>query len=130
MKEKSMSFAQRTELKMELSVNQPLSFSQIYDLEKVKRQVKILWRENKQLYDYLEKARLYSLLVQKPELWEKWYEKEKYSIGFPKIDELFKQLSYKLCAFCQNPFSSAHRDRMYCSDRCKLIVWKRKNGIE
>lgn len=119
MEEKSMTFAQRAELKMELTVNEPLSFSQICDLKKIKRQVKILWQENRELYDYLEKARMYSLLIEKPEMWEEFWKENQFKIGFKVINEFFKKLKYRECAFCGNPFPQGRADNIYCSPNCR-----------
>lgn len=125
-KKESLTMAERASQKMELTINEPLSFSQIYDLKEVKRQVKILWRENKELYDYLDKARMYALLVGKEELWTEWWEENKFSIGFKKLNEFFGQLKYRECAYCGNPFSEGRADKNYCSDNCRNYAFLRK----
>lgn len=129
-KEKSYTMAERARMKMDLTVNQPLSYSQLYDLNKVKKQVKILWQENGELYNYLEKARLYALLVGKQDLWTEWWEANKFSIGFKKLNEFFEKLKYRLCEYCGNPFSEGRADRIYCSDTCRVYACTKKERKE
>lgn len=119
------------EKKLGLTVNNICSFQQICDLEKVRRQVKSLWKEeNKTVWKSLEKTRIYSLIMGKEKEWNKWWEENRFGINIKSLKTFYASLQIKICQVCGIPFPSAHRDRMYCGDKCKMIAWKRKHGIE
>lgn len=126
MEEKSYTMQQMAERKFELSFDQIFSFSQLYGLKKTKQRIRELWKDHKQLYDYLEKARIYSLLVGKEELYREWWQDNKYRIGFPVIDQLFKKLKYRLCAFCHSPFSDGNKNKIYCGNNCKAYAYNQR----
>ena len=126
MEEKTMTMAERARMKMELTVNQPISCAQISDLKKVRGQVKTLWNENKEIYEFLDKVRMYSLLLGKEKEYKRWYEKNKYEVGFKVISVFFEQLKYRLCKYCNNPYSEGRADKLYCSDNCRIYDHRRK----
>lgn len=123
---KSYTMAEMAERKFELPFDEIFSFSQLYDLKKTRGRANELWRDHKELFDYLEKARMYALLVGKEELWTEWWEANKYKIGFKVLNEFFEKLKYRLCAFCGNPFSHGNIDRIYCSDNCKVYAFNKR----
>jgi len=126
MKEQGLTMQERAEIKLDLTIDQPISYSQLYDLQKVKRHVKIIWQENKELYNFIEKARMYALLTNQEGLWIAWWEANRYKIGFPEINKFLKQLKYKLCAFCQSPFPQGRSDNIYCSSNCKVYAFNKR----
>ena len=126
MEEQNMTIAERARMKMELTVNQPISCAQIIDLKKVKDQVNTLWQENKETYEFLDKVRMYCLLLGKEKKYQDWYRKNKYEVGFKVISVFFEQLKYRLCKFCQNPFDKGRAGKLYCSDQCRIYDFRRK----
>lgn len=126
--EKSYSMEEMAQKKFELVFDQVFSFSQLYDLKKVRRETNTLWKENRELFDYLERARLFSLLIDKEELWKEWWEENKFGIGYKKIDEFLKKLKYKICAFCGNPFTKGNINRIYCKDTCKQYAYNNRQA--
>ena len=123
---KSYTMAEMAERKFELPFDEIFSFSQLYDLKKTRGRANELWRDHKELFNYLEKARMYALLVGKEELWTEWWEENKFSIGFKILNEFFGQLKYRECAYCGNPFSEGRADKSYCSDNCRNYAFLRK----
>jgi len=126
LEEKSLTFTERASMKMELTINEPLSFSQIYDLKKVRAHINQIWRENRELYDFVEKARMYALLTQQEQLWTEFWETNQYRIGYKLLKEFFEKLKYRECAFCGNPFSEGKADKKYCSDNCRVYACRKE----
>ena len=124
--EKSYSMAEMAERKFELPFGEIFSFQQLYSLKEVRETINQLWRDHRELFNYMEKARMYALLVGKEKLWLEWYEQNKYSIGFKVLNEFFDKLKYRLCEYCGNPFSEGRADRKFCSDNCRNYAFLRK----
>ena len=128
LEEKSYTMKEMTEKKFDLPFGEIFSFSQIYDLKKVRRHVNSLWKDHRELFDHLERARMFSLLLGKEELWEKFWKKHRYSIGFKVLNEFFDTLKYRMCKFCDNPYSEGRADKVYCSDLCRHNDYLRRKN--
>lgn len=125
MEEKTMTMAERAKMKMELTVNQPMSYSQINDLKRLRDQINLLWKENKQLYNFVDQARMYALLTGQEEKWNEFWHANKYKIGYPLLNKFFKTLKYTECAYCGNPFPQGRSDNIYCSSTCKTYACRK-----
>ncbi|MBA7474863.1 hypothetical protein ES707_10225 [subsurface metagenome] len=125
MEKENMTMAKRAKMKMDLTVNQPMSYSQINDLKRLRSQVKILWQENKELYNFMDKARMYALLTNQEEKWNEFWQANKYKIGYPILKEFFKQLKYQECAYCGNPFPQGRTDNIYCGSTCRVYACRK-----
>lgn len=123
--EEAKTFKERARLKLDLTVNQPLSFAQINDLKKVRTHVNTIWKENKELYNFMDRARMYALLTNQEEKWNEFWEVNKYKIGYPLLNKFFKQLKYQECAYCGNPFPQGRSDNIYCSSTCRTYACRK-----
>ncbi len=116
----TMNFKERAAVKMDLNVNFPSSYAQVEDVKRLYREIKMLWRDHKDLYKHKEKCRMYALLTNQEEKWNEWWEASKYKIGFPLLNSFLKELKFKLCAFCESPFPAGRADNIYCSATCRV----------
>lgn len=122
MQEANMTFKERARVKMDLTVNFPSSYSQIDDVKRLYREIKILWRNNKELYNLKEKCRMYALLTKQGEKWNEFWEENKYKIGFPLLNEFMSSLRVRECELCGNPFKAGRTDNIYCSSTCRVYA--------
>ncbi|MBA7496409.1 hypothetical protein ES702_07017 [subsurface metagenome] len=125
MQEANMTFKERARVKMDLTVNFPSSYAQIEDVKRLYREIKILWRNNKDLYNYKEKCRMYALLTDQEEKWNEFWEENKYKIGFPLLNDFMSSLRVRECELCRNPFKAGRADQIYCSDNCRVYACRK-----
>ena len=123
--EEVMTFKQRARKKMDLNVNFPSSYAQIEDVKRLYREIKLLWRDHKDLYNFKEKCRMYALLTSQEEKWNEFWEENKYKIGFPLLNDFMSSLRIRECEFCGNPFKGGRADQMYCSDTCRVYACRK-----
>lgn len=126
---KSYSMAEVAKVKFELPIGAIFSFQQLDGLIEARNIIRQLWKDHKKLWEYLEKIRIYALLIGKEKEWKEWKEKNKFSfVGFEKPEKLFKTFKFRLCAFCNNPFSKGGARRIYCSDTCKAYAYRERQA--
>lgn len=124
--QKSYTMKEMAQRKFELPFDEIFSFQQLYDLKRVKRRIKELWKDHEELFNYLDKARMYALLTQQEQKWTEWWKANKFKIGYKILNEFFeKKLKYRLCAYCQNPYSEGRADKLYCSDTCRVYACRK-----
>ena len=119
---KSMTYAERARIKLGENIREPISFSQIYDLEKAKRAIERIWKNNKEVWLALEKCRMYSSLVRKEKEWNDFWEENKFSLNIKNVKTFYASLKLRECLYCGNPFKEGRADRLYCSDTCKTYA--------
>lgn len=130
MVEKNVTMAERAREKLELTVSQPICFQQICDLEKVKRHVVTLWKENKEVHTSLEKCRIYSLIMGKGKEWDIWWEANRFGIDIKSLKTFYARLQLRECWFCGNPYKKGRVDKKFCSDKCRNWYFQRRKKEE
>ena len=127
--EKNYSMTEMAKRKFELPFGAIFSFQQLESLKEVRDVVRRLWKDYKKLWKYVEKVRIYALLIGKEKEWEEWKEANKFSfVGFEKPQELFKTFKFRHCEYCGNPFAKGKAGKMYCSDTCKVYAYRKRQG--
>jgi len=115
------------EKKLEISKSLILTFRDLRDLKELREWCNREWQENLDLYKYVDRMRMYSLEIGKPELWEEWKkDNEKALLSFKSLNELKDKMRIKICQGCGIAFSSVQKNRMYCNNNCKQRVYDRK----
>ena len=119
--------SERAKMKMDLTINYPISFQQVYDLQRARWTIKRLWESQEEIWLALERCRIYSLMLKKGKDWDAWWEENKLEImSIKKLKKFYSELQVRECKFCGNPYKKGRIDKKFCTDKCRIYYFQRK----
>jgi len=120
-----------TEIRLKPTKYRISTFRDLADLREMKKWVDEKMANYVDLELYIDKMRMQSLECGRSDLFEEWKRDNLMSfLSFDSLNKLKDKMHVKICEFCGIAFQGIYKNRMYCSNICKLKAFNRKKKLK